>query len=342
MPCFISGSRYNTRVRGGQVAVLAPHIHACLTIFSTHVHTFLDLTLVTPAPSLHRAPAAQSYPLIPRVPAGLSEPFVAACPSATAASLVINALWPSATAPVSPCTPPLPATATGSKKAASLIKESGGSALLQIVPLVLLPRSDEAIGKFVQSGSSNGSSSTSGGGAVRPHPLPLHVDLGDLAEVLEGARAEGFSLAGVCAVPLQQQQQGGGGPLGQRDLAKLLRLPTPQAQISATAAAANRTGATAAGVFVGSPVVVLALSRDNASAHLPMRMQQLVASAAAGSGGDSSATLQLQGGGQRLRGLAAAAGISAPAPASRAASEEVLLHFFDLLADSSGYSICSL
>ena len=91
----------------------------------------------------------------------------------------------------------------------------------------------------------------------------------------------------------------------------------------------------AAGVFVGSPVVALALSRDNASAHLPMRMQQL-ASVAADSGSGCSATLQ-QG---VQRGLAAAAGIAAPAPAGRAAAEEVLLHFFDLLADSSGYSIC--
>ena len=247
------------------------------------------------------------------------------------ASLVINTLWPPAPAPASPCTSPLPAAATGSKKAASLVKETGGSALLQVVPLVLLSRSDAAIGTAVHGGSSTS------GGAVRPRPLPPHVDLGDLAEVLEGARAEGFTLAGVCAVPLHQQS--GGSPAGQRDLAKLLRLPAPQAQVLATASVANRAGATAAGVYAGSPVVALALSRDNASAHLPMRVQQL-AEAAVGGASSSSATLQQQGAQRHQRGLAAAVGISAPAPASRAAAEEVLLHFFDLLAESSGYSIC--
>lgn len=204
---------------------------------------------------------------------------------------------------------PTPAVSARKPAARVLLTRMSGSALRQVLPLVLLPSTNtRAVGT----------------------PSPV-ADWSAVAEAMQGACDEGFTVAGVAALPLAR----GGLPAASAstELCRLLRLPPRQAQALAAAGMAAAEAAAAPPPHAGpaaaaaaarrpppaAAVVVLALSRDNALAHLQMKM------AASGHGGSSA------------RGLAAAVAAAAPPTATKAAAEAQLLHFFNVLAASSGY-----
>ena len=241
-----------------------------------------------------------------------------ACPSASAADELVQSLWPGLS--------PQP-----DKPPSKLTKIDGASDLLQMVPLVLLPEAAAAAvtGKAPASLSSPSAC--------------LHVGLDLLSEVLEGARAEGFSLAGLSTI----RPAGSSSSVPGDCLPKGLKLSQAQSQAMKAALSQNKESAASHGgsggvssddgryprVYVGTPVVALALSQENAMAYLPMRMQQLSGGASLPSDSSTSTTRRQQ----PPQGLAAAARSAAPVPGSRMAVEEVLLHFFDVFPVSSGY-----
>ena len=260
---------------------------------------------------------------------GLAGPFVVACPSASAATELAQLLWP-------------PAAAQTDKPPSKLAKAVGTSDLLQIVPLVLLPEATAAATGKAPSGSLSraplGTSSSD---------CSLHVGLDLISEVLEGSRAEGFSLAGLSTVRPAGSSSLSSAHTPGDCLPKGLKLSQAQSQVMKAALAKSTVSAAINGasgqsssdgrhprVYAGTPAVALALSRENAAAYLPMRMQQL-----------SKASLPSDNASTRIRpqGLAAAAaaGAAAPVPGSRMAVEEVLLHFFDVFPSSSGYLVTS-
>lgn len=209
-----------------------------------------------------------------------------------------------------------------------------------MVPLVLLPPAPKAAGGSGRAGAGLGMGLGQGGSAAVAERQQL--DWGVVAEVLDGARAEGFSVVGVSAPCLYRSAVA-----TVPELSRLLKLPASQAQALASAVPPQRpapgsaplsppssatgssyaaaagdgvagTDAGAAVALPAAPLVALALARENAPAHLAMRLQ-----ASSGSG----------------RGLGAAAGALAPVPSGRTACEQQLVQLFDVLSDSSGYVI---
>ncbi|GAX78318.1 hypothetical protein CEUSTIGMA_g5760.t1 [Chlamydomonas eustigma] len=254
---------------------------------------------------------------------GLLGTHVNAATSSSAASSAISLIWPEIDF-ASRLHDTTKTDAAGpfvsQKKKLTVNKDAPGSALAQVIPLVLLPPSVQPGGI----GSKQGTSTAFANASNRASEAVTVLSLGSLAEVLDGLRGEGFVVVGISAHVLSYSTQ-------VAELKKILKTDTGRSQMLVNVA---ERGAKCSGAcpLPGCAIVALALWRENAASHLSMKMQQHKNQ---GSNNNIMGSLGRGSAGP----LSLASDLAAPLPVGKAASDEVLLHFFDMLTSASGLTI---